>query len=139
MLQYKKIFSLAALLLFILPIATAFCCCVDDDLLSSNRKQPEHNHSEHHHDHSHEQNKSDKSVPDSCECGHEILGALNNQNIDISNFSFSISSFLSQSFLTTKPSILKLHSSIFDFHDTGPPGSRFSTTPLYLQISNLRI
>lgn len=143
MIKYQKTFTLILLLFFTLPVATAFCCCADDDLSHSHKEMLGHNHgsSPSHHDHGshHHGNKQGKASPDSCECGHEIIADLANPTIDFSAGSISFNKFQTKPLFISGVSSLTVHDQVLPFHDTGPPGQSFLSTPLYLQISVLRI
>ena len=140
--KYRKLFTFILLLFFIIPIATAFCCCADEDSNHSHHEMSVHDHGvDHsHHDHGshHHGNKQGKASPDSCECGHEIIGDLATTTIDLSIGS-TFNKFQAQHLFISGVSSLTVRDQGLPFHDTGPPGQSFFSLPLYLQISVLRI
>ena len=140
MIKHRKTISLGLLLFFTLPIATAFCCCTESTPNSSCQEmlghhqganESKHDHGRHHHD------KKD-GLPESCECGHEVIAEVAGRTIDFSTSNLAVSKFQFQSVIARDLST-EVHKQALPFHDTGPPGARFSSTPLYLQISVLRI
>lgn len=130
-----KINVFLILILFSIPVATAFCCCSDTESIFSHQEMTEHHHSHEQtsHDHHH-----DKSSPDTCECGHEIIGDINQQAINISALYFPIAHVPNKNLLIGVSQVSESNKPTFHFNDTGPPG-QFSAVPLYLEVSVLRI
>ena len=116
-----------------LPLAFGFCCCLNDTLASffSTSKNNKSSHEDHCSGH-----KQSDSTQKQCE--HDQLAAKTANEILIITTSLpSIVSFTSHhadDFVSQTKINLKTN-----FFDTGPPGSHFSTTPIYLRISSLRI
>ena len=138
--KFKVLGSFIAFV-FILPIVTAFCCCTDFDPHQSRQEMLGHNHeSQDHGSHHHGNDQEDKTTPESCECGNEILANLvNRTTIDFSAINTHFSKLQNDPiFQFHVGSALQATQNAISFHATGPPGSS-SATPLYLQISVLRI
>lgn len=137
----RKIIAFLILIFFAVPIATVFCCCTDFDPKQPRQEVLGHHHESHDHGSQHQgSGQGDKSSSESCECGNKVIAHLVNRttiDFSVSNTHFSK--------LQNDPAFQLHISSAFQaapnaiyFHDTGPPGSN-SSTPLYLQISVLRI
>jgi hypothetical protein len=137
---YKKTLTLLFVFL-ILPFALGLCCCTPDAFAKAFDLQIE-NHSAHHHSHDEGHHaKQESSGPkqhghDECEHG-ELIGNFVKNEVVAVNFivqhllnNFAQGNIFLPSHDISKPAV--------SFSNTGPPGS-FSSTPLYLQISNLRI
>ena len=126
-----KRFIASLFIFFLLPLALGVCCCLDD-VFANVFSSPKH-HAHHHH---HETNKHQHGDHDHGECEHDQLVANVPYDVFLNNhlpFSFSIlKKYASHSVSLVQPDFT------VDFIDTGPPGS-FSSLPLYLEISNLRI
>ena len=125
---------MASLFVFsFIPLAFGFCCCLNDTLagIFSTSKNSINNHEDHCSGH-----KQSKSTQKQCE--HDQLAAKTPNEILIITTSLpSIVSFTSHhadDFVSLTKINLKTN-----FFDTGPPGSHFSTIPIYLRISSLRI
>ncbi len=138
--KFHKVTAFLILVFFTLPIATAFCCCTDFGSSQSRQEMMGHNHESHDHgSHHHGNSPKDKSVPESCECGNEILAnVVNRTTIEFSAINtYFLKLQNTPAFQFQSVSTLQAQNAI-SFHDTGPPGSS-SSTPLYLQLSVLRI
>lgn len=138
--RFHKTTAFLILIFFTVPIATAFCCCTDFGATQSRQKMMGHDHESHDHGSHHRGNgQDDKSSPESCECGNEILAnVVNRTTIEFSAINTHFSKLQNTpSFQFQSVSALQTQNAI-SFHDTGPPGSS-SPTPLYLQLSVLRI
>lgn len=137
--KFHKVTAFLILVFFTLPIATAFCCCTDFGASQSRQEMMGHNHESHDHGSHHGNSQKDKSIPESCECGNEILAnVVNRTTIEFSAINTHFSKLQNTpAFQFQSVSVLQTHNAI-SFHDTGPPGSS-SPTPLYLQLSVLRI
>lgn len=126
---------------FILPIATAFCCCTDFDPNRSRQEILGHNHENHDHGSRHHgSGQEDNSSPESCECGNEVIAnIINRTTIDFSTVTTHFFKLQTDPIFQPQTNFaLQATQNAIPFHDTGPPGSS-SSTPLYLQISALRI
>ncbi len=138
--KFQKITAFLALIFFAVPMATAFCCCTDFGSSQSRQEMLGHNHESHDHgSHHHGKGQKDKTAPESCECGNEILAnVVNRTTIDFSAINTHFSKLQNDSgFQFHTVPALRAQNAI-SFHDTGPPGLS-SATPLYLQLSVLRI
>ncbi len=133
----KKLAILLAVML-IIPVAAIFCCCRGE--VSANDIAPSHVHGATDADHSHDHADASKSSHGHSECNHDqIIGSLTQSSKilfvpNMEGFCFQAKPFLvSDAFnrlpFTASSPPLK----------TGPPGLGAFSTPLYLQISLLRI
>ena len=138
--RFHKTTAFLILIFFAVPIATAFCCCTDFGSAQSRQEMLGHNHESHDHGSRHHGSGQDnKNSPESCECGNEILAnVVNRTTINFSVINTHFSKLQNDpEFRLQTVSVLQAQN-LISFHDTGPPGSS-SSTPLYLQISVLRI
>ena len=128
------------LIFFAVPIATAFCCCTDFGASQSRQEVMGHDHESHDHgSHHHGSGEEGKTSPESCECGNEILAnVVNRTTIDFSAISTHFSKVQNDPVFRLQTVSVLQAQSLISFHDTGPPGLS-SATPLYLQLSVLRI
>jgi len=101
-----------------------------------------HDHGHHDHaSHDHHGGADKNSSHDHSQCEHpQLIGNLvNQQTFYFGNADFSFSKLLQEQELVASSVVITDESSGLP-HDHGPPGHfRFSSTPLYLQISVLRI
>ena len=144
-LNQQKILVFSIIFLFSIPILTSFCCCQEMpwqkhsqcDEPSSHHGHHEHQGVSHHHD-----AKSDCDHHDHSKCNHP---SLISDLTSAKSYSISlISSLLEFHRLIEKSGDLfsKVDGHQKDsppYFDTGPPGFHLHSTPLYLQISVLRI
>ena len=143
MIKHLKLLTFLTLLVFILPIATAFCCCTDTDpnlsrqaLLSHYHHTDSHDNYNHHNHHQHKDSNKESSS-ESCECGSEIIGNLTKPVVDFSLTNASLSKLHVQSLVFTYEASVFEYYQWLPYYDTGPPGSRFISNPSYLE--SLRI
>lgn len=140
--KFQKITAFLILIFFTVPIATAFCCCTDFDPNQSRQEMLGHKHQSHDHGSRHPgSGRDDNSSPESCECGNKVIANLVNRTaIDFSAINTHFSKLQNDpTFQLHAGSALQSTQNAISFQDTGPPGSHSSKTPLYLQISVLRI
>ena len=128
-----KLAVVTLLFMFILPLTMALCCCMNEA-----SAEPSHHshgavhdhdgdHQKHEHSHSHNHN----------ECNHQQILSDFTLNQAVQFFDSNISALKIQ----TPESLLSVSTHVEAdavFFDTGPPG-KFSSVPLYLEISVLRI
>lgn len=135
----QKVFVLAILFFFVVPIATAFCCCKSGD--HHQEESTRHDHGEHHHQESRENSQNNEHGQDGCECGFENIAA--DGTIPTTHFSQPISSagqWLDKIFAQNQYfSNQQFKSDSFYLNGASPPGARFLSTPLFLQLKTLRI
>lgn len=137
---------------FIIPIVTAFCCCVE---LSGQEKNSHshqtavapHHGDEHEHHHQKDGHQHKKEAKDEPDCGQHDHSQCNHPQPIANLLKPATQPFLAyssiceifQSFTKVVGSLPNfLHQEALSLLGTGPPGSS-SATPLYLQISALRI
>lgn len=133
----QKVFIVSILIFFVIPIATAFCCCKSGD--HHQEKSAHHEHGEHHHQESHDHGQDHGQ--DGCECGFESIAV--DATIPTTHF-FQLSDSILQ--WSAKSFTLNQDFSKYQFRSTSsylegesPPGARFHSTPLFLQLETLRI
>lgn len=145
--KWRKKIALPLVFGFAIPILTVFCCC--NGAIAAEKISPDHHHAvaeDHHGNHTDSDRSachhSSKSSHNHSECNHpQLIANLINNGAEF--FAAQISSlhkisgdhFKELSFFqgSVKPE------SSPPFLNTGPPGFHSSKTPLYLQISVLRI
>jgi hypothetical protein len=147
--KWRKKIALPLLFGFAIPVITMFCCC--NGAIAAEKASPDHHHNEaevdHHHanpidSHSSACHHSKKSSHDHSECNHpQLIANLINNSVQF--FAAQIASLQKISGDHFKELVffqasVKPESSP-PFLNTGPPGDHFLTTPLYLQLSVLRI
>lgn len=135
----QRVFVVVVLLFFVIPIATAFCCCKSGD--HHQEEGAHHDHGEHHHQESPTSNHSNDHGQNGCECGFENIAAdatiptthffqSNGTTIQSLDKFFSLNQHFSEQQVKSSSSYLD---------DASPPGVRFLSTPLFLQLETLRI
>ena len=136
---YKKI-ALPLLFVTAFPITSIFCCCMEQAQAAEPAFHHSHSDSDTKSGHDHGSADSSKSAHDHAQCDHEELVANLTQN---SKVFLSLNGFL-PNFLS-KPFLIRGEFPVYPAFDssppldTGPPGIGSFSTPLYLQISILRI
>lgn len=134
-----KSFIAGMFILVIIPLAMGVCCCIED-VFASISPAPQHHEPAHQHQHEHQpaaDHGQESGDHDHGDCEHdELIASIPNVT--------SLGAQLPVAFSTLKNYVLNIIS--FEpadpkktFYDTGPPGNHFTTTPIYLQISVLRI
>ncbi len=136
----QKVFVVTVLLFFIVPIATAFCCCKSEDGHHQEKSVAQHGHGEHdHHQQSPEPSHHQSHGQNGCECGLENIAAdATIPTIHFFQSDNSVVQWFDKSF-TLNQGFSEYKSTSSYSEGESPPGNRFLSTPLYLQLQTLRI
>ncbi len=132
MINFRNRIISALLILAFIPMLMGVCCCIED--VFSSLFPSSHLQKDHHSDHA-----SDQGDHGCGDCEHDSLIAVNPSSFTALDFKLVFASIFSQVQIVKAESLLyrnKKHS----LFDTGPPGqSPFFNTPVFLQLSVLRI